>query len=82
MGQSFTQKILARGAGKSSVAVSEIVDVTPDIVLSHDNTSAIASTFNKIGVAKLHDPNRHVIILVIVSCGLKYAQNHKDVREL
>lgn len=83
MGQSLTQKILARGAGKKSVAISEIVDVTPDIVLSHDNTSAIASTFKKIGVDKLDNPSRHVIILdhCVPAASEKYAQNHKDVRE-
>ncbi len=83
MGQTFTQKILARGAGKKTVAVSEIVDVTPDVVLSHDNTSAIAATFKKIGVEKVDKPSRHVIVLdhCVPAASEKYAQNHKDVRE-
>lgn len=83
MGQTLTQKILARGAGRKSVSVSEIVDVTPDICMSHDNTSAIASTFKKIGVDKLDNPDRHVIILdhCVPAASDKYAQNHKDVRE-
>lgn len=83
MGQTFTQKILARGAGKKSVAVSEIVDVTPDVVLSHDNTAAIASTFKRIGVEKVDRPSRHVIVLdhCVPAASEKYAQNHKDVRE-
>jgi len=82
MGQTLTQKILARGAGKKSVAISEIVDVTPDICMSHDNTSAIASTFKKIGVDKLDNPDRHVIVLdhCVPAASEKYAQNHKDVR--
>ncbi|MCU0694322.1 MAG: 3-isopropylmalate dehydratase large subunit [Polyangiaceae bacterium] len=83
MGQSFTQKILARGAGKSSVEVSEIVDVTPDVVMSHDNTAAIAATFQRIGVDKVDDPRRHVIVLdhCVPAAGEKYAQNHKSIRE-
>lgn len=83
MGQSFTQKILARGAGKKSVAVSEIVDVIPDLVMSHDNTSAISSTFKKMGVDKLHDPRRHVVVLdhCVPAASEKYALNHKTVRE-
>ena len=83
MGQSFTQKVLARGAGKASVAISEIVDVTPDLVMSHDNTSAISSTFKKIGVSKLHDPKRHIVVLdhCVPAASEKYAQNHKTVRE-
>lgn len=83
MGLTLTQKILARGAGKTSVAISEIVDVTPDVVMSHDNTAAIAATFKKIGVQKLDDPSRHVIVLdhCIPAASEKYAQNHKDIRE-
>jgi len=83
MGQSFTQKILARGAGKSSVEISEIVDVTPDVVMSHDNTAAISATFKRIGVNKLDDPKRHVIVLdhCVPAASEKYAQNHKTIRE-
>jgi 3-isopropylmalate/(R)-2-methylmalate dehydratase large subunit len=82
MGQSFTQKILARGAGKKSVAVSEIVDVTPDVVMSHDNTAAISATFKRIGVDKVDDPKRHVIVLdhCVPAASEKYAQNHKTIR--
>lgn len=83
MGQSLTQKILARGAGKSSVQVSEIVDVTPDVVMSHDNTAAISATFRRIGVDKVDDPDRHVVVLdhCVPAAGEKYAQNHKTIRE-
>lgn len=83
MGQSFTQKILARGAGKSSVAISEIVDVTPDVVMSHDNTAAISATFKRMGVSRLDDPKRHVIVLdhCVPAASEKYAQNHKTIRE-
>jgi len=83
MGQSFTQKILARGAGKSSVANSDIVDVTPDVVLSHDNTTAISATFKRMGVERLDDPRRHVIVLdhCVPAASEKYAQNHKTIRE-
>ncbi len=83
MGQSFTQKVLARGAGKTSVAVSEIVEVTPDVVLSHDNTAAISAKFKSIGVEKIDEPNRHVIVLdhCVPAAGEKYAQNHKIIRQ-
>ncbi len=82
MGQSLTQKILARGAGKKTVAVSEIVDVTPDVVMSHDNTSAIAATFKKIGVSRIDNPDRHVVVLdhCVPAASEKYALNHKQVR--
>ncbi|MFW5740027.1 MAG: 3-isopropylmalate dehydratase large subunit [Myxococcota bacterium] len=82
MGQSFTQKILARGAGKASVEVSEIVDVTPDVVMSHDNTAAISATFKRIGVDRVDDPKRHVVVLdhCVPAAGEKYAQNHQTIR--
>ena len=83
MGQSFTQKILARGAGKAFVSVSEIVDVTPDVVMSHDNTAAISATFKRMGVTRLDNPNRHVVVLdhCVPAATEKYAQNHKSIRE-
>ncbi len=82
MGQSFSQKILARGAGKPSVEVGEIVDVTPDVVLSHDNTAAIAATFRRIGKERLDDPGRHVIVLdhCVPAASDAHAGNHQAIR--
>lgn len=83
MGQSLTQKILARGAGKRTVAVGEIVDATPDLVLSHDNTAAIAATFQRIGQDRLDDPSRHVIVLdhCVPAASGAHASNHQRIRE-
>ncbi len=82
MGQSFTQKILARGAGKTAVEVSEIVDVTPDVVMSHDNTAAISATFRRMGIDRVDDPRRHVVVLdhCVPAASEKYAQNHQTIR--
>ncbi len=81
MGQTFAEKILGAKAGKR-VAPGEIVEVFPDIAMSHDNTAAIAKTFKEIGVTRLHDPPRHVIILdhCVPAANEKFAQNHKDIR--
>jgi len=40
-GRTFSQKALARAAGLTEVAVGQVVDARPDVVLSHDNTAAI-----------------------------------------
>jgi len=81
MGKTFAEKILGLKAGKN-VVPGEIVEVKPDIAMSHDNTAAISKTFKEIGVAKIDDPKRHVIVLdhCVPAANEKFAQNHKDIR--
>lgn len=81
MGKTFAEKILGQKAGKS-VIPGEIVEVKPDIAMSHDNTAAISKTFREIGVAKMDNPDRHVIVLdhCVPAANEKFAQNHKDIR--
>jgi homoaconitate hydratase family protein len=83
MGQTFAQKILAKKAGLDSVAVGQIVEVEPDYCLSHDNTAAIAKTFTKIGVDRVKNPERFVIVLdhTVPASTEEYAQGHKEIRE-
>ncbi|HNW59509.1 MAG TPA: 3-isopropylmalate dehydratase large subunit [bacterium] len=81
MGKTFAEKILGQKTGKS-VVPGEIVEVKPDIAMSHDNTAAIAKTFKEIGVSRLDDPGRHVIVLdhCVPAANEKFAQNHKEIR--
>ncbi|MBM3310745.1 MAG: 3-isopropylmalate dehydratase large subunit, partial [Candidatus Aminicenantes bacterium] len=51
MPQTFSEKILSRKAGRA-VRAGEVVTVSPDICLSHDNSSAIIAEFLKIGLPK------------------------------
>src|SRR5665648_957005 len=60
MGKTFTEKILALKSGKKSVVTGEIVTVSPDIVMSHDNTAAIAEKFKQIGIDKVKHPEKIV----------------------
>ncbi|MFA4839191.1 MAG: 3-isopropylmalate dehydratase large subunit [Candidatus Neomarinimicrobiota bacterium] len=82
MGKTFSEKILGKKAGKP-VVPGEIVEIEPDVAMSHDNTAAISSTFYKIGVEKVYDPEKHVVILdhCTPAANEKFAQNHKDIRE-
>ena len=82
MGQTFVEKILSEKTGKK-VVPGEIVSVSPDFAMSHDNTAAIAKTFQEIGVDRLDDPKRHVIVLdhCVPAANEKFAQNHKEIRE-
>ena len=77
MGKTFSEKILGKKAGKD-VVPGEIVEVEPDVAMSHDNTAAISKTFYKIGVDKVYDPDKHVIILdhCTPAANSKFAQNH------
>jgi len=82
MPQTFSEKILSRKAGRA-VRAGEVVTVSPDICLSHDNSSAIIAEFLKIGLPKVKAPEKLVIILdhIVPAADEKYAQNHKTVRE-
>ena len=44
-GYTFAEKALARAAGVSTARVGDILDVKPDIYLSHDNTAPIRKIF-------------------------------------
>ncbi len=56
MGKTFVEKILNAKAGA-------IVFKKPNIVLTHDNTSSIKKTFEKMGGEKVSDPNQLLIVL-------------------
>ncbi len=56
MERTFVEKILDAETGA-------IVFKKPDIVLTHDNTSSIKKTFEKMGGEKVADPNQLLIVL-------------------
>jgi homoaconitate hydratase family protein len=82
VGKTLTEKILGLRAGKD-VQAGEVVTVSPDYVLSHDNSAAIIQEFRKIGVKKVRAPEKIVIVLdhIVPASDEKYAQNHKSIRE-
>jgi homoaconitate hydratase family protein len=83
MGKTFAEKILAIKAGLEETMAGQIVTVQPDKLLTHDNTSAIAKTFRKMGVSRVANPDVNVIILdhVTPAANDTYAQSHKETRE-
>ncbi|MDP7423135.1 MAG: 3-isopropylmalate dehydratase large subunit, partial [bacterium] len=62
-GKTFAEKVLAAKAGKRDVSPQEIVQVEPDLVLSHDNSAAISGHFKKIGVTRVWNALRVAIVL-------------------
>lgn len=83
MGFTFAEKVLAKKSGKDEVAAGEIVTVTPDRILSHDNTAAISRIFQKLGRNKVVNPDKIVIVLdhCVPAANEKHALNHKVIRE-
>lgn len=82
MGQTFSEKILSQKAGRE-VKAGDVVTVSPDYILTHDNTAAIIKEFQKLGIQKVRCPQKMVIILdhVVPASAEKYALNHKNIRE-
>ena len=78
-----TEKILAKAAGKKIVHPDEIVDTNVDMVMTHDLTGPLAvEAFNKIGVQKVWDNNKIVVILdhQVPAESIKAAELHKTMR--
>ena len=82
MGKTFAEKALARASGQAEVSAGQIVDTSPDRVLSHDNTAAIYRLFKQLGVERVKNPERLCITLdhAVPAPTTQHAQNHAEVR--
>lgn len=83
MGLTFAMKVLGKIAGHE-VKVGEIVFVEPDIVLTHDNSSAIIDKFQStVPGGRVKYPDRLAIVLdhVIPADTSKDAAGQKKIRE-
>ena len=82
MGLTFSEKILGKKAGRT-VRAGDVVTVSPDRLLSHDNSAAIIKEFRKLGRDRIQNPDKIVIVLdhIVPAASEKYAQNHKEIRE-
>ena len=80
----ITEKILAKASGKKTVHPGEIVDANVDMVMVHDLTGPLAvEAFNKIGVKKVWDNQKAVVILdhQVPAESVKAAELHKTMRQ-
>jgi 3-isopropylmalate/(R)-2-methylmalate dehydratase large subunit len=82
MGHTFAEKALARNAGLPSLQSGQVIDVHPDVVLSHDNTAAIVRTWRQLGLDRVRHPERLAIVLDHASPAptTQHAQNHAQIR--
>ncbi|MCG2725143.1 MAG: 3-isopropylmalate dehydratase large subunit [Elusimicrobia bacterium] len=83
MPMTIAEKILARASGKKEVRPDEIVIADIDIAMSHENGDMVRKSFLEIGVDKVWDPNKIVIIFDhrIPAESEKTATSHKALRE-
>lgn len=84
LGKTFAEKIFAIKSGKEDISVGEIVSISPDVLLCSAATFAIAiEQFRELGVKKVWDPDRIVVILdhFIPAPTMQVANNHKLIRE-
>ncbi|MCX6027699.1 MAG: aconitase/3-isopropylmalate dehydratase large subunit family protein [Chloroflexi bacterium] len=83
IGYTFAQKALARAAGLAHAEIGQIVDAAPDVVLSHDNTAAIAELFYSLGIARVRHPERLAIFLdhAVPAPTTEHAANHAEIRK-
>ena len=81
--QTIAQKLLAKKAGKLETQVGEIVNVEPDLAMSHDNAGLVLKQFRQIGQEKVWNPGRIVIPLDhrAPAESEKTATAHKSIRE-
>ena len=82
MGHTFAEKILAKKAELKRVTPGEIVEITPDVALSHDNTAPILGIFKEMGGENVFNPDMHAIILdhATPAPSTKHAENHRVIR--
>ncbi|MBU0488905.1 MAG: 3-isopropylmalate dehydratase large subunit [Bacteroidetes bacterium] len=75
-GRTFAEKALGGNTG-------DIVFRKPDIVLTHDNSASIASTYAKMGGTKLFDPDQLLIVLDhnAPPTNAKLANDYQKVRD-
>ncbi len=83
MGQTFAEKVMAKKAGLEKTAPGQVVDITPDVALSHDNTAPIYGTFKKMGGEKVFNPDMHAITLdhAAPAPSTQHAENHRIIRQ-
>lgn len=83
MGMTLAEKILARASGCAAVVPDQVVVASVDLALSHENADLVRKSFREIGVRRVWDPDKIVIILDhrIPAESEKTATTHKAIRE-
>ncbi len=62
-GRTLSEKILARASGVSEARAGDVVEASPDLVMSHENTFLVNKAFTEMGAIKPWDSSKIVIVL-------------------
>jgi homoaconitate hydratase family protein len=79
----FVEKVLARAAGLSEVTPGQIVDVEPDLYMSHSASWRCIRALERLGTDRLHDPTRIAMVMDHISPArtAKTAEDQRLCRE-
>jgi homoaconitate hydratase family protein len=67
MGKTFAEKVLARAAGLAEVSPGQVVDVYPDLYMSHMASWRCIRTMEKLGTDKIYDVDRIAMVMDHIS---------------
>jgi 3-isopropylmalate/(R)-2-methylmalate dehydratase large subunit len=83
MGKTFAQKILGHKSGHEGVVPGQIVELSPDMTMSHDFAANVIHHFRTMGATRVWDPERIFICLdhrVPPDTAVE-ANNHQRIRD-
>lgn len=81
--RTFAQKAIERASGIAGLAPGQIVDVYPDLYMSHTASWRCIRTLEKMGVTELYDKDRIAMVMdhIAPAVTAKHAADHKLCRE-
>lgn len=62
-GRTVAEKILSRASGEADARAGDIVEASPGLVMSHENTYLVDKSFAELGLNRPWDPDKIVIVL-------------------
>lgn len=82
-GKTFAQKAIERASGEPDLVPGQIVDVYPDLYMSHTASWRCIRTLERMGVRELYDPDRIAMVMDHIAPAMttKNAEDHKLCRE-
>ena len=62
-GRTVAEKILAKAAGVEDARAGDVLDVEPDLVMSHENTFLVNRTLEELDIDRPWNPDKVVVVL-------------------
>src|SRR4051812_40308375 len=83
MGKTFAEKVMAKASGNKDTTAGQVVNVYPNLIMSHMASWRCIKTMEKMGTDQLYDPDRIAMVMDHISPARtsKIASYHKMCRE-